>query len=664
MHRGHNTTKAYAYDFDRATGSITNRRLFAEKQTKYPEYMEYLDIAFSPNDSLFYMTFTAPPLNSAVIQYRRFAPDIGNTADTIRLTSPFSTFSTFTGGIQVGPNGKIYVQHQWPREMDNGSERYYLSIIHKPNEVGLSCRPQPYGFEYDSVISDAWLVTSLPYARHPGFVRFSWQPQCGSVHLANKSDSIFTAFTWFFAGEDSVITTGKEPVDFSFKKPGKYYVRLKGVTPWDYAAWYSDTITIPATPVINTAYADSVVCAGAAFRVQATACPPGYRSQKEQWQWMFENEWINGTPGMEHVFEKPGNYPVYLVYQNEFVSDTVKAGDIRVLPAPLAGFTVDAPRGCAPHTVHITPGMGNDSAQYLYTFADGYATTEKEPVFTYEKPGLHWIVQTVKYPNGCAHTDSLQVRVYPSATKEIILYASVVSDNAIIIAWPAKTGILTHVWRSASGAEYEHIGASTDSFLIDRTVNAQERAYYYQIQQADSCANTGDRSEPAKTVFLSGVDQEGTVQLSWNQYEGWQQGIKEYRIDTGTGINAGIPVPGTQTSFTDTDFGNTSKYEQCYRVIAVSQSDSHNYFSAGNTVCIKKLPVLWVPNTFSPNEDGHNDSFLCIGVGMAEYRMQVYDRWGQLIFSAESIHTGWDGKTKGLPVPEGLYLYSIQARFR
>ena len=72
---------------------------------------------------------------------------------------------------------------------------------------------------------------------------------------------------------------------------------------------------------------------------------------------------------------------------------------------------------------------------------------------------------------------------------------------------------------------------------------------------------------------------------------------------------------------------------------------------------------FFVPNAFSPNEDGKNDVFLP-GFGadctLATYNLRVFNRWGMLVFESLALETGWDGEFRNEPAPQGAYLYSIQ----
>jgi gliding motility-associated-like protein len=64
---------------------------------------------------------------------------------------------------------------------------------------------------------------------------------------------------------------------------------------------------------------------------------------------------------------------------------------------------------------------------------------------------------------------------------------------------------------------------------------------------------------------------------------------------------------------------------------------------------IKVIPefAFYIPNAFTPNNDGVNDYFRGDGVGIEKYNFWIFDRWGNLIFHTEDLTEGWSGKAKG-----------------
>jgi gliding motility-associated-like protein len=73
---------------------------------------------------------------------------------------------------------------------------------------------------------------------------------------------------------------------------------------------------------------------------------------------------------------------------------------------------------------------------------------------------------------------------------------------------------------------------------------------------------------------------------------------------------------------------------------------------------------VFVPNTFTPDNDGVNDIFTVVGRDIKEFGMQIYNRWGEQIFSTFDIESGWDGRYNysNNAIVSGTYYYLIRIR--
>jgi gliding motility-associated-like protein len=88
------------------------------------------------------------------------------------------------------------------------------------------------------------------------------------------------------------------------------------------------------------------------------------------------------------------------------------------------------------------------------------------------------------------------------------------------------------------------------------------------------------------------------------------------------------------------------------------------------TVNVLKVRDVFVPNTFTPNYDGHNDFFTVFGGNEVDrvLTFKVFDRWGELLFEtadmpANDLDTGWDGRYRGKFVDTGIYVWFAEVRF-
>lgn len=88
-----------------------------------------------------------------------------------------------------------------------------------------------------------------------------------------------------------------------------------------------------------------------------------------------------------------------------------------------------------------------------------------------------------------------------------------------------------------------------------------------------------------------------------------------------------------------------------------------NPFNCYDTIVdqVKILPEFrfWIPNTFTPNGDGMNDLFMPKGIGLLKYQFDIFDKWGQHIFSTEALETGWDGRFRGKDCEQDVYVWKV-----
>ncbi|MBL7934112.1 MAG: gliding motility-associated C-terminal domain-containing protein, partial [Bacteroidia bacterium] len=93
----------------------------------------------------------------------------------------------------------------------------------------------------------------------------------------------------------------------------------------------------------------------------------------------------------------------------------------------------------------------------------------------------------------------------------------------------------------------------------------------------------------------------------------------------------------------------------CYVVEAINDFGC----KASDDICLEITDEfgVYIPNSFTPNNDGLNDEFIIFGTGITNTSMQIFNRWGQLLFSSEDYTQGWNGLYKGQLCEGGTYTY-------
>ena len=81
-----------------------------------------------------------------------------------------------------------------------------------------------------------------------------------------------------------------------------------------------------------------------------------------------------------------------------------------------------------------------------------------------------------------------------------------------------------------------------------------------------------------------------------------------------------------------------------YMVTLIVRNTNGCYDTVQHQIIIGPAFTFYIPNAFTPNNDGKNDTFYGSGTGIEKYDMRIFDRWGDMIFHTKDITIPWDGK--------------------
>jgi gliding motility-associated-like protein len=116
---------------------------------------------------------------------------------------------------------------------------------------------------------------------------------------------------------------------------------------------------------------------------------------------------------------------------------------------------------------------------------------------------------------------------------------------------------------------------------------------------------------------------------------------------------------------TDLQYTFPDQFGDSYTVCLLASAGSFCTDTLCTVVTVEDGPGFHVPNAFTPDNDGLNDLFQPQFTGRepAEYLLQIFDRWGQVIFSTTDPRGGWSGRAaNGMEIPIGVYVWKITAR--
>jgi len=334
-----------------------------------------------------------------------------------------------------------------------------------------------------------------------------------------------------------------------------------------------------------------------------------------------------------------------------------------------------------PITRHEIWVSENGAEPYRAGEAAGSATS-----FTFQNAGADieycFTVRAVEAGTGnIASTNEvcLTLDVIPGVTELVVTNASVTTGNAVNVAWIWNDNAQierTEVQRSSGGANFATINSEApasplnrNNTFLDEGADPTQGSVFYQIQTTDAC-DVIVTSNAVGTVFLQAQTQNlNNNFLSWSDYQNENTTDVVYEVyrQTASGTPDLITTDASGANeYTDgIDPNDPAQASACYFVIAratVTLRDGSmiEVESRSNTACVSQDSELFIPNAFVP--DGVNREFrpvLQFGLP-ADYAMVIYDRWGGLLFETQSIEQGWDGRTNGNPLPQGVYTYHIK----
>jgi gliding motility-associated-like protein len=192
---------------------------------------------------------------------------------------------------------------------------------------------------------------------------------------------------------------------------------------------------------------------------------------------------------------------------------------------------------------------------------------------------------------------------------------------------------------------------------------------FYKLVAINNCNFATTYSNLASTIILSGEYNNPVNTLSWTPYISWRNDVKEYRIYRRFGDNQAVSIATTSDStYTDNEIANLEygdlSGEVCYYIKAAENPGNPYYTNAestSNEFCISITPSVKIPNAFTPNHDGINDTFHpLLSYIPRKYHFQIFDRWGIKVYDTTDPNAAWDGVVRGKPGTSGVYVYFLE----
>jgi gliding motility-associated-like protein len=336
-----------------------------------------------------------------------------------------------------------------------------------------------------------------------------------------------------------------------------------------------------------------------------------------------------------HVYNEAGEYTVMLVGEDTTLCSAIDTAyaTVTVIEPPVvtAAFEAVPSSDCQGFSVDLF-NFSSGAGVYQWQFGDGATSTLTNPSHGYAGPGSYTITLTAIDPL-CGDTDVISETIVldpPSIAIELESPVALCAGGTVTL--DAGAGFATYSWST---------GATSQAIIVTQ-------AGSYSVTVTDGICVGSDtvvvvlqpQPQPAEDVEVC-------------------PGIEPVLSPT-------VPVASIVWST-----GATTPS------ITVDQSGLFWYVAVDTLGCVvtDTIAVAFiqtagssavVPNVFSPNNDGNNDTFQVVGDNLTDFRMEIFNRWGQLMYETNNPALGWNGGLDNTSdkVPDGTYYYIVTYRDR
>lgn len=496
---------------------------------------------------------------------------------------------------------------------------------------------------------------------------FTMVPNSGCSPLSINFPPVLGAvsYTWNF-GDGSPVSSLPNPI---------HTFTNSGTTDLTYTV---QLIATNAFGCSDTTYGSPVVFGNARANFALTptvGCSPllvssaNTSTNAASYLWKFGDGTFSAATIPNHIYTNPSNSS-NLTFNCTLVAITSKGcrdsltSPVLVLYKPKADFTVDTP-SCSPKLLTFT-NSSIGASTYLWDFGASTFTTTNVSKALVNNTGSNIIsiVQLIATStDNCKDTLKVPIVVHPKPEFTIVALPDS-GCTALHVDFPDIPGVKSYQWSFGDGTS-SNVGNTSNLYYNNTTVN---KTFTVQLIASDNygCKDTSYKQIKvfAKPVALFQANPNTVfVPTSPVNCTNLSSGAISYYWNFGDGSNS-----------TDTDpvhyYQNIGEYQ--ITLIATNAKGCKDTFELPSKIIALLESSFEIPNAFSPNplgsnggsygkHDTNNDVFHPNITGVDKYELNIFSRWGELLFVSKDVNIGWDGYYKGKLCTQDVYVWKIIA---
>jgi gliding motility-associated-like protein len=380
---------------------------------------------------------------------------------------------------------------------------------------------------------------------------------------------------------------------------------------------------------------------------------PGFNNPSFQWQQSsnYDPSWkdISGENSL-NLSAHPKTAGEYYYRLGVAESSNASLISCRVYSSPLTIFVNAKPSpqvtnyiyGCYGKAVVIFAAGGSD---YEWSGPNGFHSNLERSVIDsakYSDEGRYFVRITTF--QGCSDTTSINLVIYPAA------HASTGNTSSICEG--------TNTTLNASGG-------------------IKYKWYPSDLLNNDSIANPVAQPVDTTKFMVIATNEYGCTDTAYQTVNIWKKPVANAGPDKRTRVGLPVTLEGSSKGTDAKYFWTPSLYmddpHSLNPVINATQSmfyklnviSGKGCITASDEVFVKVYNKIIIPNAFSPNGDGINDRWNIEPLDLFnDADLQVYNRYGQLVFRNIGIIKPWNGTRNGTPLPVGTYYYVLDLKIK
>lgn len=453
------------------------------------------------------------------------------------------------------------------------------------------------------------------------------------VHFHSTPVGNISQTDWFFG--DGIQQTEEDPIH-EYASGNTYYVSVTTYDQNGCPATASLELLVYPQPEANISLSTNEDCS------PATICTSNESTGAQEYFWDFGNGFTSTDElaCFQYINTSidPENFVVSVDVENEFGCTDHAQEDLVILPQPLISFLLSSDESCL-LMQSVTTNTESQNAVAFEWFADGQLTSQAfNPVFQFDEVGVHEVSALAYNEFGCSDMHADEYTIHPTPAIDImpevfngcapltVAFENETTDGAAW-AWTFSNG-------GSSAFEFPTVTFADpgkyDVQLIATSQHGCQQVQYYEemievfpVPVADFTMDPDDEIIYDLDVAFTNAS-EGAVVYYWN----FGDGLSDRAIDPVHHFRAGGYFIVTLRA--ENEFGCSSEMQK--------------------PVNIDNAFYMFMPNSFTPDDDGLNDVFMPefnSKLKIESYEFVVMNRWGEIVFSTNDPGDGWIGNIRG-----------------